>query len=81
MSGHLKLGRKTLSVTDLTIPVAGVPLTIVRSYDSLNAGLSGDFGYGWRLGFGDARLKVDLVPGADIGWAATRPSSTARASA
>jgi YD repeat-containing protein len=68
VSGHLKLGREQLSATDLTIPVAGIPLTITRSYDSLNAGKSMDFGYGWRLGFGDAKLEVDLVPGADVGW-------------
>jgi|GEM_PF-5786189 len=68
VSGKLKLGRETLSVTDLTIPVAGIPLTVVRSYDSLNAGVSGDFGYGWSLSYGDAQLEVNLVPGAAIGW-------------
>jgi hypothetical protein len=62
VSAKLKLGRETLSVTDLTIPVAGVPLTITRSYDSLEAGKSFDFGFGWRLTFGDAKLKVDLAP-------------------
>ena len=60
--------REQLSATDLTIPVAGIPITITRSYDSLNAGKSMDFGYGWRLGFGDAKLEVDLVNGADVGW-------------
>src|SRR5205085_4632539 len=42
---------------------AGIPITILRSYDSLEAGKNFDFGYGWRLGFGDAKLNVDLVPG------------------
>ncbi len=32
LQGHLKLGREQLSVTDLTIPVAGIPITITRSY-------------------------------------------------
>ena len=68
VQGHLKLGREQLSVTDLTIPVSGIPITIVRTYDSLNAGKSMDFGYGWQLSFGDAQLKVDLAPGADTGW-------------
>jgi RHS repeat-associated protein len=68
VQAKLKLGREQLSVTDLTIPVAGVPLTITRSYDSLAAGMSGDFGYGWRLGFGDARLTVDLSTTFDAGW-------------
>src|SRR5207253_472661 len=63
----------TLSVTDLTIPVAGVPLTIMRTYDSLNAGRSMDFGYGWQLSYGDAQLKVDLVPGTGQNWGDYQP--------
>src|SRR5262249_32005091 len=51
VEGNLKLGRETLSVTDLTLPVSGIPITITRSYDSLNANKSLDFGYGWSLGF------------------------------
>src|SRR5439155_24654944 len=57
-----------LSVTDLTIPVAGIPITITRSYDSLDVAQSKDFGYGWRLGFGDAKLEVTLSPDAGAGW-------------
>jgi RHS repeat-associated protein len=68
VQGHLKLGRETLTVTDLTIPVAGIPIKISRTYDSLNAGKSLDFGYGWQLSYGDAQLKVDLVPGTGQTW-------------
>ena len=68
IQANLKLGRETLSVTDLTIPVAGIPITVVRTYDSLNAGKSMDFGYGWQLSYGDAQLKVDLVPGSGQTW-------------
>src|SRR5206468_3507087 len=59
VEGNLKLGHETLSVTDLTIPVSGIPITITRSYDSLLVGKPGDFGYGWKLSFGDVQLETD----------------------
>ncbi len=37
VTGELKIGNFTLSFTDLTIPVSGIPITIARTYDSLNA--------------------------------------------
>ena len=46
---ELKLGNFSLSFTDLSIPVAGLPITIIRSYDSLDANIPGEFGYGWSL--------------------------------
>jgi len=45
----VKLGNLELSFTDMTVPVGGLPISIVRSYDSQQANLSGDFGYGWSL--------------------------------
>jgi RHS repeat-associated protein len=68
VAGHLKLGNFTVSFTDLTIPVAGIPITVTRTYDTLDANEKTDLGYGWRLNFGDAKLKVDLVEGASAGW-------------
>lgn len=49
VAGDLKLGNFTTSFTDLAIPVAGIPLTITRAYDSLDTSPD-DFGAGWRLG-------------------------------
>jgi hypothetical protein len=60
VAGNLKLGNFTVSFTDVTIPVAGIPITIGRTYDTLNANTSGDFGYGWSLDLKDARAEVDL---------------------
>jgi YD repeat-containing protein len=68
VQGHLKLGNFSLSFTDLTVPVAGIPISVGRTYDTLQAGKSGDFGYGWRLDLGDVKLKVDLADGAEVGW-------------
>jgi RHS repeat-associated protein len=59
VNGRLKLGNMTLSATDLTIPVAGIPITVGRSYDSLDAAKVGDFGHGWKLNFGGYEVEVD----------------------
>ena len=59
VSGYLKLGNLDLSFTDLTIPLAGIPITITRTYNSLNANTSSDFGYGWTLSETDYQLSVD----------------------
>ena len=57
VSGAYKPGRVKFSVTDLTVPVAGMPITIGRTYDSLQARFTGldsnnplDFGAGgWNF--------------------------------
>jgi RHS repeat-associated protein len=60
VAGDLKLGNFTLSFTDLTVPIAGIPITVARTYDSLNAGTSSDFGYGWRLEYRDTNLTTSV---------------------
>ncbi|MEM8876121.1 MAG: putative Ig domain-containing protein, partial [Planctomycetota bacterium] len=45
----VKVGNFNLGFTDITIPVAGVPITVQRTYDTLNAPESLDFGHGWSL--------------------------------
>ena len=56
VTGNNKPGRVTTTVTDLVVPATGLPIQIQRTYDTLNAGQSLDFGYGWSLG-----INVDLV--------------------
>jgi hypothetical protein len=43
---NAKLGNFHLEYTDLSIPLAGIPITIYRVYDTLQADQSGAFGYG-----------------------------------
>jgi RHS repeat-associated protein len=61
VSGDYKPGRVRFEVTDLTIPLSGLPITVGRVYDSLERQRSGDFGYGWSLSLGSPRLEVDLA--------------------
>lgn len=58
VAGDNKPGRVTFTVNDFTLPVAGLPIQIGRTYDSLNRGQSGDFGNGWSLSLASPRLEV-----------------------
>ncbi len=49
-AGDLKVGNFELSFTDLEVPVSGIPITITRTYRSLDK-TKGDFGVGWNLSF------------------------------
>jgi len=60
VAGELKLGNFRLSFTDLSIPVSGIPISVTRTYDSLNASQRDDFGYGWRLEFRDTDLRTSV---------------------
>ncbi len=59
VAGDYKPGRVRFKVTDLTVPVAGMPITVGRTDDSLERTRVGDFGYGWSLSLGNPRLTVD----------------------
>lgn len=72
--GDYKPGRITLSTTDFTIPIAGVPITVGRIYDSLERGRVRDFGHGWSLDIGNPRLAVN--PAHDV--TLTEPSTKRR---
>ncbi|MFP4440651.1 MAG: FG-GAP-like repeat-containing protein, partial [Chloroflexaceae bacterium] len=59
VAGTYKPGRVRFSVTDLMVPVTGLPITIGRTYDSLERYAVGDFGYGWNLTLGSPDLEVN----------------------
>lgn len=62
---NLKVGQLTLSFNDLTIPAAGLPIQVVRSYDNRDR-RQGDFGFGWSLGLENVRLQKNRNLGK--GW-------------
>jgi len=61
VEGEHKPGRVRFSVTDLVVPVTGLPITIGRTYDSLERDYRGDFGYGWKLDIANPRVEVDAA--------------------
>ena len=63
VAGNNKPGRVTTTVTDLVVPAMGLPIKIQRTYDTLNAGTIGDFGYGWNLG---TNINMSVDPKGDV---------------
>jgi len=55
---QLKIGQFGFSQQDLVIPVNGVPITVTRTYNSLNP-LSSDFGYGWSFAINSMDVSLD----------------------
>jgi RHS repeat-associated protein len=60
-----KVGAFTLEFVDLEIALSGIPIRVVRRYDSRDK-RQGDFGVGWRLGVETLRLQTNRVLG--TGW-------------
>lgn len=55
VDGGFKPGRLTTSFLDHQVGVGGLPLQVVRSYDSFDTA-SGDFGVGWEVDIADFRI-------------------------
>ncbi len=51
------VGHFTLSFTDLSVPLAGLPIQVIRTYDSRDQ-RPGDFGIGWTLDIKNARAGL-----------------------
>lgn len=58
IESNLKLGQFTFTEQDLVIPVSGIPLTVTRTYNSINPSL-GDFGQSWTYGLNDVDMEID----------------------
>jgi RHS repeat-associated protein len=69
VSRNMKVGVFSLSFNDLTVPVAGIPIQIIRSYDSRDKRV-GDFGVGWRLSL--ANIRVQKSRNLGLNWQETQ---------
>jgi len=66
---NLKIGNFTVSFDDMNIPVAGIPIQVIRTYDSRDT-RKGDFGIGWTLGIKNVRVEKNNILG--LKWFQTR---------
>ena len=74
VEGGMKIGNFTLSFNDLTVPLVGLNIEIVRTYDSRErdqGGVQNDFGYGWSLDIRHGSYRNNRKPGA--GWQILNP--------
>ena len=58
LDSQCKVGRFAFSEQDLNLPVNGMPLTVTRSYDSMNPN-SADFGVGWSYNVASLNVQLD----------------------
>lgn len=68
VDGTMKIGNFTLPVLDLELPVLGVPLQVIRTYDSRDK-RRGDFGVGWTLSLSGISVRESVAPG--LRWQGT----------
>ena len=61
----VKVGHARLSFIDLQVPLAGIPISVVRTYDS-RVTEARDFGVGWSLGVRQGAYQNNREPGR--GW-------------
>jgi len=60
VDSNLKIGQFSFSEQDMVIPVNGIPLTVTRTYNSLNPRL-GDFGYSWSYALNSLDVQLDEI--------------------
>ncbi|MCX4257905.1 MAG: hypothetical protein OSJ54_13395 [Oscillospiraceae bacterium] len=56
VEGNMKIGNFSIAFQDMDVNVAGLPLTVIRSYDSRSRNTKGDFGYGWDMSTSGMKL-------------------------
>ena len=49
VEGELKAGSFSMSFVDMDLPIHGLPLSVIRTYDSREKDAIGRFGYGWDM--------------------------------
>lgn len=68
IAGTTKIGRYRVSFVDLHLPLAGLPISITRTYDSRDKTV-GDFGIGWQLDVGSIKTQENRPLG--VAWRQT----------
>ncbi len=67
VEGNAKLGNFAFTVTDFAVLLAGIPITISRTYDTLQANREGDFGFGWSMSIAQPNISETVAPGSGQG--------------
>lgn len=65
VEGRRKIGYFTISFPDLEVPLSGLPIRIVRTYDSRDR-QTRDFGHGWTIDVRQGSYRNNRPPGE--GW-------------
>jgi RHS repeat-associated protein len=57
VKGDLKLGHFAFTVTDVEVPLVGIPIRVTRTYDTRRRAEKLDFGQGWSVGYQDGKVE------------------------
>ncbi|UDQ98297.1 RHS repeat-associated core domain-containing protein [Lentisphaerota bacterium WC36G] len=57
LNSQLKIGQLSFSQQDLVIPVNGMPISVIRTYNSFNTAYENDFGPGWTYSIKDMDVE------------------------
>ncbi|MEK8020016.1 MAG: RHS repeat-associated core domain-containing protein, partial [Candidatus Parabeggiatoa sp.] len=63
VAGDLKVGNFSFTVKDISIDMMGLPLKVLRTYDTRRKGEALDFGQGWSINYQDIKVEESRVPG------------------
>ncbi|MCU7935407.1 MAG: tandem-95 repeat protein [Candidatus Thiodiazotropha sp. (ex Dulcina madagascariensis)] len=69
VTGDMKVGNFSFTVEDLSIPVAGIPITVNRTYDTRKRFNDLDFGYGWTIDYQSVKVEENIKLG--LNWTLT----------
>ena len=64
VTGNMKIGHFSFTVEDLSVPVAGIPISVQRSYDTRCRSEELDFGRGWSVDYQNVRIHENRILGA-----------------
>ena len=63
IEGDMKIGHFSVSFEDVSVPMAGFPLRVTRTYDTRQRQQRLDFGFGWSVDYQNIRLTESRTPG------------------
>ncbi|MGH1429411.1 MAG: Ig-like domain-containing protein, partial [Arenicella sp.] len=63
---ELKVGNFSITYEDLNVPLAGIPISVRRTYDSRDKSKDMAFGFGWSLDYQNVKVEESRTPG--LGW-------------
>jgi RHS repeat-associated protein len=69
LESNLKIGQFSFNQQDLILPVNGIPIAVVRTYNSINPS-RGDFGYGWTFALNSMDVTLNETRKEDDDWLA-----------
>jgi hypothetical protein len=75
VEGDMKVGHFSITFEDVSVPVAGIPIRITRTYDTRQRQESLDFGHGWSVDYQNVRVSESQKAG--FGWQLQKSGSGA----